>query len=101
MADSRKNLGQKKVGASDSDAGGLAAFETGIIGSAVITVMNTERISIQRISPCVDSGAAADHDRHPAKSTLGQYVTVEATIFMDGHGMARCARGVAGTVCCP
>ena len=48
--------------------------------------MNAERISIQRISPCVDSGVSADLDRYPAKSTLGQFINVEATIFMDGHG---------------
>lgn len=37
------------------------------------------RLVIEDVSPCVDSG------RYPAKGTQGQAVTVNATIFADGH----------------
>lgn len=37
------------------------------------------RLVIDHVSPCVDSG------RYPAKGTQGQWLTVTATIFADGH----------------
>ncbi len=37
------------------------------------------RIAIERVSPLVDFG------RYPAKATVGQALTIEADIFMDGH----------------
>jgi starch synthase (maltosyl-transferring) len=44
-----------------------------------LKALDTDRIVISVISPCVDGG------RYPAKGIAGQHVLIEATIFMDGH----------------
>lgn len=85
MANSRKNSGLKDSGATGLDASGAGKTEQAAT-AAVIAAMNAERISIQRISPCVESGAGINNEKYPAKSSVGQCVTVEATVFMDGHG---------------
>ena len=55
-----------------------ARFE-GNIATSLLAALHSPRIVIENISPCVDGGA------YPAKAIAGQYVTVAATIFMDGH----------------
>jgi starch synthase (maltosyl-transferring) len=42
------------------------------------------RVVIESVSPVVDGG------RFPSKSTIGDPVTVEASVFADGHDAVRC-----------
>ncbi len=45
----------------------------------VDSALRAARICIERVTPLVDSG------RYPAKSTVGEQITVEADVFIDGH----------------
>src|SRR4051812_48478237 len=48
-------------------------------GADVNVALTAPRILIERLSPLVDAG------RYPARAVVGQSVTVEADIFIDGH----------------
>ncbi|MGQ0701434.1 MAG: alpha-1,4-glucan--maltose-1-phosphate maltosyltransferase [Panacagrimonas sp.] len=51
--------------------------ETGV--DAVELALSAPRIVIDRVSPCVDGGL------FPAKAVVGQWLDIEADIFIDGH----------------
>lgn len=46
---------------------------------SVQQAIESPRIVISRVSPCVEQG------RYPAKAVVNQSVTIDATIFADGH----------------
>lgn len=54
-------------------------------GQDVSTDRGRQRIIIENVLPCVDSG------RFPIKRTVGEMVAVEADIFADGHDMVAAA----------
>src|ERR687888_396514 len=56
-----------------------AADEAPHAGTDANAAISAPRIVIERLSPLVDAG------RYPARAVVGQIVTVEADIFMDGH----------------
>ncbi len=60
-------------------ASSLAAPDSRL--GSVIAAIEAARIRIERVAPCVDGGQL------PAKGVIGQTITVEADIFMDGHDL--------------
>jgi starch synthase (maltosyl-transferring) len=60
-----------------SSATGLSA--PALERAALKSAIEAARIRIERVSPCVDGGSL------PARGVVGQPITVEADIFVDGH----------------
>lgn len=47
--------------------------------ATLLAALQGSRIVIEHVSPCIDGG------KYPAKAIINQYISVAATIFMDGH----------------
>ena len=50
--------------------------------AAPLAALSAPRVAIERLTPAVDCG------RYPARAVIGQGVSVEADVFLDGHEQA-------------